>query len=73
MLDSEKLRPVIIAMTLYIALVKGLPMLMKKPSGIKLVDDLNMLMISQQGFLMSGALLVGLIVYLTNYANAELF
>ena len=73
MFDSEKLRPVIVAMTLYIALVKGLPMLVKKPTGIKVVDDLNMLMISQQGFLMSGAILVGLVVYLTNYINAELF
>jgi len=73
MFDSEKLRPVIVAMTLYITLVKGFPMLLKKPTGIKIVDDLNMLMISQQGFLMSGALLVGLVVYLTNYINAELF
>jgi len=73
MLDTETLRPVIIAMAMYIVISKVLPQLLKKPSGIKPLDEMNMMVISQQGFLMSGALLVGLIVYLTNYVNAELF
>lgn len=72
MFDTETLRPVIIAMTLYIVISKVLPQMLKKPSGIKPLDEMNMMVISQQGFLMSGALLVGLIVYLTNYINSEL-
>lgn len=72
MFESEKLRPVIVAMTLYIVIVKALPMLIKKPTGVKIVDDLNMMLISQQGFMMSGAILIGLIVYANNYINAEL-
>ena len=37
-------------------------------TGIALIDDINMLLIAQKGSLMSGAILTGLVAYLTAYA-----
>lgn len=71
-LDQESLRPVIIAMTLYIAISIIVPKIAKKPTGIQVVDDLVMTIMSQQGSLMSGTILIGLIVLGTNYIQEEL-
>lgn len=73
MFDTDTLRPVIIAMTLYVVAAHFLPQFMKKPTGVKLIDDMNMLLISQKGMLASGAALIGVIVYATNYINLEMF
>ena len=59
-LDQETLRPVIIAMALYLAINIIVPRILKKPTGIKVIDDLVMTMIAQQGSLMNGTILVGL-------------
>lgn len=73
MFDTETLRPVIIAMTLYVVMAHFLPNLLKKPTGVKIIDDMVMLLISQKGMMASGAALVGLIVYITEYVNVEMF
>lgn len=73
MFDTDTLRPVIIAMTMYIIMAQFLPQVMKKPTGVKLIDDSVMLLVSQKGFMASGAVLIGLIVFLANYANDEMF
>ena len=70
--DSESLRPVIISMTLYIAIVSAIPRVIKKPVGVDLVDDLVMNIISQGDNVSSGAILVGIIVIATFYINEEL-
>jgi hypothetical protein len=72
MLDTESLRPVIIAMGLYIAMTYAVPKILKKSTGIGPIDDITMLLLSQQGSLMAGSLLVGIIVLLTNYINLNL-
>ena len=72
MFDSESLRPVIIAMAIYIVLSHVLPKLIKTPTGFGLIDDVIMLFISQRGSLMAGSILVGLIIFLANYVNLEL-
>ena len=72
MFDSESLRPVIIAMAIYIILSCVLPQLIKKPTGLAPLDDVVMLLISQRGSLMAGSILVGLIIFLSNYVNLEL-
>jgi hypothetical protein len=72
MLDQQTLRPVIIAMALYIAINILVPKIAKKPTGIQLVDDLVMTIMAQQGSLMSGTVLIGLIVLGTNYIQEEL-
>ena len=71
MLDQETLRPVIIAMTLYLAISKIVPELIKKPTNIKFIDDIIAMLIAQRGSLMSGAILTGIISFLTNYITDE--
>mgnify|MGYP000491163562 FL=1 len=71
MLDQETLRPVIIAMALYLAISQIVPELLKKPTNIKLIDDIVAMLIAQRGSLTSGAILTGLIVFVTNYINDE--
>ncbi len=71
MFDSETLRPVIIAMALFIVIVKALPKVLKDPTNIKAVDDVTMLTVTLKEFLMPGTILVAIIVYLTNYINAN--
>ena len=72
MLDQENLRPVIIAMALYLAINIVVPRILKKPTGIKVIDDLVMTMIAQRDSLMNGTVLVGLVVLGTNYIQDEL-
>jgi hypothetical protein len=72
MLDQETLRPVIIAMSLYIVVSILIPKIIKKPTGIQILDDLVMTLISQQGSLTSGTIIIGLIVFATNYIQEEL-
>jgi RsiW-degrading membrane proteinase PrsW (M82 family) len=72
MFDSESLRPVIIAMTLYVLIAHFVPQLAKKPTGVKMVDDVIMFLITQKGAITSGTIVVGVITYLTNYINDEM-
>ena len=71
MLDQETLRPVIIAMALYLAISQIVPEIFKKPTNIKLIDAIVAMLIAQRGSLTSGAILTGLIVFITNYINDE--
>ena len=71
-LDQESLRPVIIAMAIYLTISTLIPKIAKKPTGIKVVDDLVMMIIAQQESMMSGTILIGLIILATNYINDEL-
>lgn len=71
MLDEETLRPVIISMALYITIATLVPILFKKPTGVKVVDDLTLSVIRQKEMLMSGTILVGLVTFGTNYIQDE--
>ena len=72
MFDQETLRPVIIAMALYITLATLVPQIIKKPTGIQVVDDLVMTLIAQKSSMMSGTILIGLIFLATNYIQEKL-
>ena len=72
MFDSDTLRPVIIAMALYLALSILVPKIVKKPTGIKIVDDLVMYLVAQKGFLVSGVILFGVVMYLTNHITEKM-
>ena len=72
MFDSETLRPVIIAMALYLALSILVPKIATKPTGIKLIDDEVMYLMAQKGFLMSGVILIGIIMYGTGYISTQM-
>ena len=71
MLDQETLRPVIIAMALYLAISQIVPEILKKPTNIKFIDDIVAMLIAQRGSLTSGAILTGIIILITNYINDE--
>ena len=73
MLDQASLRPVIIAMALYIAINMLLPRIITNPTGLQPVDELVMTSIAQRDSLMSGTILIGLIVLGTNYIQDEFF
>ena len=71
MFDQDTLKPVIISMIVYIVIAKVLPDLMKKPTGITFIDDINSMLISQKGSIGSGALLTGIVVLITKYIYEE--
>jgi hypothetical protein len=71
LLDRESLRPVIIAMALYIAVSVVVPKVATKPTGVQVIDDITMNIIAQKGAMMPGTILVGLIVLATFYINEE--
>jgi len=73
MLDQESLRPVIIAMALYITINILIPRIVKQPVGIQVIDDLVMKIIAEKDSMMSGTILIGLIVLTTNYIQDEFF
>jgi hypothetical protein len=73
MLDQESLRPVIIAMVLYIIINTLVPRIVKKSTGVQVVDDLVMKIIAERGTMMSGTILIGIIILATNYIEDEFF
>ena len=58
-------------MALYLALSQLIPELFKKPTNIKIIDDIVAMLIAQRGSLTSGTILPGIIVFVTNYVNDE--
>jgi hypothetical protein len=73
MLDQESLRPVIIAMSLYIIIASLIPRLVTTPTGIGFIDDIVMSLIAQKDSIASGTILVGLIVFATNLIQDKFF
>ncbi len=71
MLDQDTLKPVIISMIVYLLVAKMIPDIIKKPTGITFIDDINTMLIAQKGSHGSGAILTGLVVYITNYLVDE--
>jgi hypothetical protein len=66
------LQPVVISMVIYLILSQLLPKLIKEPTGIEVVDDVVILIISQRNNLTAGAALVGLVTVLTQYVLTEM-
>jgi hypothetical protein len=71
LLDQENLRPVIIAMALYLTIATLIPRIIKKPTGVKILDDIVMALITERGFLMSHTIILGIVVLGTNYIHEE--
>jgi hypothetical protein len=67
MFDQDAVKPVIVSIVLYLMIAKLLPEILKKPTGIGIIDDLNMSLIAQKGALASGAVLTGIITLLSQY------
>ena len=71
LLDQENLRPVIIAMALYLTIATLIPRIIKKPTGVKILDDIVMALIAERGSLMSHTIILGIVVLGTNYLHEE--
>lgn len=72
MLDQGTLRPVIIAMSLYIIVSVLIPRY-AKPTNIESIDDIVGFLVAQRGSIMSGTILMGLLVLSANYLDTEFF
>jgi len=72
MLDQGTLRPVIIAMSLYIIVSVLIPRY-AKPTNIEAIDDIVGFLVAQRGSIMSGTILMGLLVFSANYLDTEFF
>ncbi len=72
MFDQESLRPVIIAMSLYLIISSLIPRIVTKPTGVGFIDDLVMYLIAQKDSIMNGTILIGLIVFITGYIDNKL-
>ena len=68
-MDSDTLRPVIIGMTLFMLMSH---INIKKSTDVKVIDDVIAYLMVQKGSLMSGIIVVGIIVYLSNYINEKI-
>ena len=69
-LDTATLRPVIIAMVIYLAMAKLLPSL--KSTGVKPIDDVTAYFITNKGDIMSGLIVVALVVFATLHVEKTL-
>ena len=67
MYEEVIFKQIIVSMVLYLMIAKLLPEIIKKPTGIGIIDDINMMLIAQKGSLASGAILTGLTTFLTYY------
>ena len=70
-MDQDTLKPVLISMIVYLVIAKMISDIIKKPTGISFIDDINMLLIAQKGSLTAGAILTGIIVFVTGYIESE--
>ena len=70
-MDQETLKPVLISMIVYLVVEKMLPEIIKKPTGIGFIDDINMMLIAQKGSLTTGSILTGIIVLIAGYVERE--
>jgi len=73
MFDQDTLRPVIIAMSLYIIVSVLVPRYVTKPTNIETIDDIVAFLVAQKGSIMSGTILMGLLVFVAYYIDMELF
>jgi len=73
MFDQDTLRPIIIAMSLYIITSVTVPRFVTKPTNIEIIDDIVAFLVTQRGSIMSGTILMGLIIFASIYIDTEFF
>jgi hypothetical protein len=55
------------ALAVNFLLVYLVPKLIKKPTGVKIIDDVVLFLNSQKGSLLSSCIVIGIVVYLAHY------
>lgn len=73
MIDTETVRPAIIACAIYLVMIKIVPTLFKTPPQNKVLADLVKYANEQQKSLLSGMIMISMIVLGTNYMQQEYF
>ena len=63
----------VIAMALFLAITYLAPIIIKSPTNVKPIDDLVKMSIVQRQYMMTGVILIGIIVYLTDYIKEKHF
>ena len=63
----------VIAMALFLAITYLAPIIIKTPTNVKPIDDLVKMSIVQRQYLMTGVILIGIIVYLSDYIKEKHF
>jgi len=63
----------VIAMALFLAITYLAPIIIKTPTNVKPIDDLVKMSIVQMQYMMTGVILIGIIVYLTDYIKEKHF
>jgi len=72
MMNVQDLRPVVIAMTIYIVLSHLIPKVLTKPTQVKVIDDIVVYSDAQRKSLVPGAMMAGIVVYLTMMVNQRM-
>ena len=72
MMNVQDLRPVVIAMTIYIVLSHLIPKVLTKPTKVKVIDDIVVYSDAQRKSLVPGAMMAGIVVYLTMMVNQRM-
>ena len=72
MMNVQDLRPVVIAMTIYIVLSHLIPKVVTKPTEVKVVDEIVVYSNEQRKSLVPGAIMAGIVVYLTMMVNQRM-
>lgn len=67
------MRPVLLSMVIFYLLMIMTPKIIKKPTGIKIIDETVMYLVATESFVVPGVLLTGLVTYLTAYVDEEFF
>lgn len=60
-------------MSLYIIVSVLVPRYVTKPTNIEIIDDTVAFLVVQKGSIMSGTILMGLLVFISNYIDVEFF
>ena len=72
MSDTEvNFRPALVGALLFVLIVNLIPKIITKPTGIKIIDDLVMYLLSIKDSLTPGAIVAALVVFGANYIDTQ--
>jgi uncharacterized membrane protein len=70
--DTElNFRPALVGAALFVLIVNLIPKIITKPTGIKIIDDLVMYLLSIKDSLLPGSIVAALVVFGANYIDTQ--
>jgi hypothetical protein len=64
-------RPALVGAAVFVLIVNLIPKIITKPTGIKIVDDLVMYLLSIKDSLLPGSIVAALVVFGANYIDTQ--